>query len=187
MRNSRPLWQQEAVAAMLALQSAMLRCCPWVSRAQRARAMFDGVCVLCSRGCGFVSKCDRRGYFRFVPMQLAEGRPLAEQLGITTREWHGWSVAPKRQCGRSRGRTGRMRETPAVPWPPPRSAQTNRRPRRRASVASRPPTNTRPRLVRRFRQAARCQVPTRCRWYACAPDRAGCRWQRPSGRGYCHW
>jgi predicted DCC family thiol-disulfide oxidoreductase YuxK len=31
---------------------------------------------------GFVSKRDRRGYFRFVPMQLAEGRPLAEQLGI---------------------------------------------------------------------------------------------------------
>jgi predicted DCC family thiol-disulfide oxidoreductase YuxK len=44
--------------------------------------LFDGVCVLCSRGCGFVSKHDRRGYFRFVPMQLAEGRPLAEQLGI---------------------------------------------------------------------------------------------------------
>ena len=44
--------------------------------------LFDGVCVLCSRGCGFVSKRDRRGYFRFVPMQLAEGRPLAEQLGV---------------------------------------------------------------------------------------------------------
>ncbi len=40
------------------------------------------VCVLCSRGCRFVSKRDRRGYFRFVPIQLAEGRPLAEQLGI---------------------------------------------------------------------------------------------------------
>jgi hypothetical protein len=24
--------------------------------------LFDGVCVLCSRGCGFVSKRDRRGY-----------------------------------------------------------------------------------------------------------------------------
>ena len=48
----------------------------------RGLNLFDGVCVLCSRGCGFVSKCDRRGYFRFVPMQLAEGRPLAEQLGI---------------------------------------------------------------------------------------------------------
>jgi hypothetical protein len=44
--------------------------------------LFDGVCVLCSRGCGFVSKRDRRGYLRFVPMQLAEGRPLAEQLSI---------------------------------------------------------------------------------------------------------
>ena len=43
--------------------------------------LFDGVCVLCSRGCGFVSKPDRRGYFRFVPMQLTEGSPLAGQLG----------------------------------------------------------------------------------------------------------
>ena len=41
--------------------------------------LFDGVCVLCSRGCGFVNKRDCRGYFRFVPMQLAEGRPLADQ------------------------------------------------------------------------------------------------------------
>ncbi len=44
--------------------------------------LLDGVCVLCSRGCSFVSKRDRRGHFRFAPMQLAEGRPLAEQLGI---------------------------------------------------------------------------------------------------------
>jgi predicted DCC family thiol-disulfide oxidoreductase YuxK len=44
--------------------------------------LFDGVCVLCSRGCRFVGKRDRRGYFRFVPMQLAEERALAEQLGI---------------------------------------------------------------------------------------------------------
>jgi DCC1-like thiol-disulfide oxidoreductase len=36
--------------------------------------LFDGVCVLCSRGCGFVSNHDRRAYFRIVPMQLAEGR-----------------------------------------------------------------------------------------------------------------
>jgi predicted DCC family thiol-disulfide oxidoreductase YuxK len=46
--------------------------------------LFDGVCVLCSRACGFVSKRDRRGYFRFVPMQSAEGRPLAGQLGINS-------------------------------------------------------------------------------------------------------
>jgi len=29
-----------------------------------------------------VSKRDRRDYFRFVPIQLADGRPLAEQLGM---------------------------------------------------------------------------------------------------------
>jgi predicted DCC family thiol-disulfide oxidoreductase YuxK len=44
--------------------------------------LLDGVCVLCSGVCRFVSKRDRRGYFRYVPIQLAEGRPLAEQLGI---------------------------------------------------------------------------------------------------------
>jgi predicted DCC family thiol-disulfide oxidoreductase YuxK len=44
--------------------------------------LFAGVCVLCSRGCGFVSNHDHRAYFCIVPIQLAEGRPLAEQLGI---------------------------------------------------------------------------------------------------------
>jgi predicted DCC family thiol-disulfide oxidoreductase YuxK len=44
--------------------------------------LFDGVCILCSAGCGFVSKRDRRHYFRFVAIQSPEGRPLAEQLGI---------------------------------------------------------------------------------------------------------
>jgi predicted DCC family thiol-disulfide oxidoreductase YuxK len=44
--------------------------------------VFDGVCVLCSWGCRFVDKRDRRGYFRHVPIQQAEGRAIAEQLGI---------------------------------------------------------------------------------------------------------
>ena len=44
--------------------------------------LFDGICILCSAGCGFVSKRDCRHYFRFVAIQSPEGRPLAEQLGI---------------------------------------------------------------------------------------------------------
>jgi predicted DCC family thiol-disulfide oxidoreductase YuxK len=44
--------------------------------------LFDGVCVLCSGGCRFVSRRDRKGYFRFVPIQQAEGRELSRQLGI---------------------------------------------------------------------------------------------------------
>jgi predicted DCC family thiol-disulfide oxidoreductase YuxK len=44
--------------------------------------LFDGVCVLCSRGCRFVNRRDRRGYFRYVPIQHAEGREISAQLGI---------------------------------------------------------------------------------------------------------
>ena len=44
--------------------------------------LFDGVCILCSRGCGFVSKRDRRHYFRFIAMQSPEGRSIAKQLDI---------------------------------------------------------------------------------------------------------
>lgn len=44
--------------------------------------LFDGVCVLCSAGCRFVNKRDRGDYFRYVPIQMTEGRALAEQLGI---------------------------------------------------------------------------------------------------------
>jgi predicted DCC family thiol-disulfide oxidoreductase YuxK len=55
---------------------------PGGSDSPQGLILFDGVCVLCSRGCHFVSKRDRRGYFRFVAIQLAEGRPLADQLGI---------------------------------------------------------------------------------------------------------
>jgi predicted DCC family thiol-disulfide oxidoreductase YuxK len=32
--------------------------------------LFDGVCVLCSRGCRSVSRRDRNKYFRYVPMQV---------------------------------------------------------------------------------------------------------------------
>ncbi|MPZ56891.1 MAG: DUF393 domain-containing protein [Rhizobiales bacterium] len=55
---------------------------PGGSASPHGLILFDGVCVLCSRGCRFVSKRDRRGYFRYVPIQLAEGRAIAEQLGI---------------------------------------------------------------------------------------------------------
>jgi predicted DCC family thiol-disulfide oxidoreductase YuxK len=44
--------------------------------------LFDGVCVLCSAGCRFVNRRDARGYFRYVPIQEAEGRAISTQLGI---------------------------------------------------------------------------------------------------------
>jgi hypothetical protein len=45
---------------------------PGGSDSPQGVVLFDGVCVLCSRGCHFVSKRDRRGYFRFVPIHNAQ-------------------------------------------------------------------------------------------------------------------
>jgi len=55
---------------------------PGGSNSPHGLILYDGVCVLCAGGCRFVNKRDRRGYFRYVPIQMAEGRVLAEQLGI---------------------------------------------------------------------------------------------------------
>jgi predicted DCC family thiol-disulfide oxidoreductase YuxK len=55
---------------------------PGGSASPHGLILFDGVCVLCSRGCRFVSKRDRRDYFRYVAIQQAEGRAVAQQLGI---------------------------------------------------------------------------------------------------------
>jgi predicted DCC family thiol-disulfide oxidoreductase YuxK len=53
--------------------------------------LFDGVCILCAGGCRFVNRRDRRGYFRYVPIQHEEGRLLAEQLGINPDEPHSFA------------------------------------------------------------------------------------------------
>ena len=52
--------------------------------------LFDGVCVLCSRGCRFVSKRDRRGYFRFRsdPGTEASLRSVSNSASILNR--HRW-------------------------------------------------------------------------------------------------
>lgn len=44
--------------------------------------LFDGVCVLCSRWYRFVTARDPNRRFRFVAVQSAEGRTLAEKFGI---------------------------------------------------------------------------------------------------------
>jgi predicted DCC family thiol-disulfide oxidoreductase YuxK len=50
--------------------------------------LFDGFCVLCSRGCRFVSRRDRKLYFRYLAMQSPEGRTIAASLGINPDQPH---------------------------------------------------------------------------------------------------
>lgn len=44
--------------------------------------LFDGDCVLCSRGAHFVHAHDRAGRFKFVAIQSPYGRSLAQRFGI---------------------------------------------------------------------------------------------------------
>ena len=90
---------------------------PGGSESPHGLILFDGVCVLCSRGCQFVSKRDRRGYFRFVPIQKAEGRPLAEQLGIDPDHPHTFAfVAGGRGYVKSEAALRIARELPRWRW-----------------------------------------------------------------------
>ncbi len=45
--------------------------------------VYDGVCVLCSRWMRFIAAHDRAGIFRFVPLQSAFGRHLAQKFGVS--------------------------------------------------------------------------------------------------------
>lgn len=45
--------------------------------------LFDGDCVLCSRGAHFVHAHDRIGRFKFVAIQSPYGHVLARRFGIT--------------------------------------------------------------------------------------------------------
>ena len=90
---------------------------PGGSASPHGLILFDGVCILCSRGCRFVSKRDRRGYFRFVPIQLAEGRALAGQLGIDPDRPDSFAlVAPGRAYVRSEAALRIARELPRWQW-----------------------------------------------------------------------
>src|SRR5439155_6331496 len=44
--------------------------------------LFDGVCNFCNRSVNFVIKRDKRGYFRFAPLQEPKGAEIAHRHGI---------------------------------------------------------------------------------------------------------
>jgi predicted DCC family thiol-disulfide oxidoreductase YuxK len=48
----------------------------------QAVVLFDGVCVLCSGWLSFVTARDKQRRFRFMAIQSAEGRAMAQRHGI---------------------------------------------------------------------------------------------------------
>lgn len=49
---------------------------------QHAIILFDGVCNFCDASVSFVIKRDKRGYFRFAPLQAPKGAEIARRHGI---------------------------------------------------------------------------------------------------------
>ena len=49
---------------------------------QHAIILFDGVCNFCDASVNFVIKRDRRGYFRFAPLQEPKGAEIARRYGV---------------------------------------------------------------------------------------------------------
>ncbi len=51
-----------------------------------AIVLFDGVCHLCSNSVSFIIRHDRRGYFKFAPLQFPVGQRLLRQLHLPSIE-----------------------------------------------------------------------------------------------------
>jgi predicted DCC family thiol-disulfide oxidoreductase YuxK len=49
-----------------------------------AVVLFDGVCNFCDASVNFVIEHDRRGYFKFAPLQSDAGKELAAQYGLAS-------------------------------------------------------------------------------------------------------
>ena len=47
-----------------------------------ALVLFDGVCNFCDASVNFVIEHDKKGYFRFAPLQSEAGRETAERYGF---------------------------------------------------------------------------------------------------------
>jgi predicted DCC family thiol-disulfide oxidoreductase YuxK len=55
---------------------------PGPESSQYAIILFDGVCNFCNVSVNFVIKRDRRGYFRFGPLQEPKGGETARRYGV---------------------------------------------------------------------------------------------------------
>lgn len=49
--------------------------------------LFDGVCNFCNGAINFVLKYDKKGIFRFAPLQSQAGQKLLEQYGLATKDF----------------------------------------------------------------------------------------------------
>ena len=57
--------------------------------------LFDGVCNFCNSAINFVLKQDKKGIFRFAPLQSEAGQKLLQQYNLSTQEFDSFVLIDK--------------------------------------------------------------------------------------------
>jgi predicted DCC family thiol-disulfide oxidoreductase YuxK len=57
--------------------------------------LFDGVCNFCDSAVNFVLKQDKKGIFRFAPLQSEAGQKLLQQFNLSTKDFDSFVLIDK--------------------------------------------------------------------------------------------
>jgi predicted DCC family thiol-disulfide oxidoreductase YuxK len=57
--------------------------------------LFDGVCNFCDSAVNFVLKQDKKGVFRFAPLQSEAGQKLLQQFNLSTKDFDSFVLIDK--------------------------------------------------------------------------------------------
>ncbi|HTM92361.1 MAG TPA: thiol-disulfide oxidoreductase DCC family protein [Flavisolibacter sp.] len=76
--------------------------------------LFDGVCNFCNSAINFVLKQDKKGIFRFAPLQSEAGQKLLQQYHLSTKEFNSFVLIDKGKVYKKS--TASLRVMNRLPW-----------------------------------------------------------------------
>ncbi|MBO9682029.1 MAG: thiol-disulfide oxidoreductase DCC family protein [Flavisolibacter sp.] len=76
--------------------------------------LFDGVCNFCNSAINFVLKQDKKGIFRFAPLQSEAGQKLLQQYHLSTKEFNSFVLIDNGKVYKKS--TASLRVMNQLPW-----------------------------------------------------------------------
>jgi predicted DCC family thiol-disulfide oxidoreductase YuxK len=76
--------------------------------------LFDGVCNFCNAAINFVLKQDKKGIFRFAPLQSEAGQELLKQYNLSTRDFDSFVLIDEGKVYKKS--TASLRVMNKLPW-----------------------------------------------------------------------
>ncbi len=77
--------------------------------------LFDGVCNFCNGAINFVMKQDRKGVFRFAPLQSEAGQKLLEQHDLSTKDFDSFVLIDEGKVYKKSSAS--LKVMSYLPWP----------------------------------------------------------------------